>query len=96
MEKQMRELLERSFEGDKVIAYIEALEKENELLKRENKALDEEGTLKCELNQKLEKALDKACKRQADCGFCHGKTRTSEKCNDKNYCANCWKEWSMK
>lgn len=35
--------------------------KENELLKREVKALDEEGVMKCELNKKLSKALDKAC-----------------------------------
>lgn len=38
-----------------------ALQIENDLLKRENKALDEESVLKCKLNQKLEKALDKAC-----------------------------------
>lgn len=40
-----------------------ALQIENDLLKRENKALDEESVLKCKLNQKLEKALDKACEK---------------------------------
>ncbi len=63
MEKQMRELLERSFKGNEVIAYIESLEMDNMLLTKENKALTLEGELKCELNQKLEKALDKACEK---------------------------------
>ncbi|WP_196029344.1 hypothetical protein [Longicatena caecimuris] len=61
MEKSMRELLERSYEGDKVIAYIESLEADNMLLTRENKALADESEMKCELNHELSKALDKAC-----------------------------------
>lgn len=96
MKKKMRELLERSFEGDKVISYIESLEADNMLLTRENKALDEEGILKCELNQKLQKQVDKLCKRQADYSFCHGENRTSEKCSDKDYCFKCWKEWAKR
>lgn len=39
MKKSMRELLERSFGGDEVIAYIEELEKNNTLLEREKKHL---------------------------------------------------------
>lgn len=37
MEKSMCELLERSFDGDEVIKYIEELEKNNTLLEREKK-----------------------------------------------------------
>lgn len=41
--------------------YLEKLEKEIELLKRENKALADDNEMKCELNDKLSKTLDKAC-----------------------------------
>ena len=82
MEKSMRELLERSFQGKRVIAYIESLEQDNMLLTKERDALAKESEMKCELNQQLNKQVDKLCKRQADCGFCHGKTKSSEKCTD--------------
>ena len=41
-------------------AYKQAQE-EIALLKRENKALSDDNEMKCELNEKLNKALDKAC-----------------------------------
>lgn len=53
MKKSMRELLERSFCGDEVIAYIEELEKNNTLLEKEKKALADDNEMKCELNHEL-------------------------------------------
>lgn len=80
MEKQMRELLERSFKGNEVIAYIESLEMDNMLLTKENKALTLEGELKCELNQKLKKALDNAIKE------CCINVTGSDACNSLEEC----------
>ncbi len=57
MEKSMRELLERSFDGHEVIAYIEELEKNNTLLEREKQALTDDNEMKCELNHQLQKKL---------------------------------------
>lgn len=74
----------------------EKLEKEKELLERENRALADDNELKCELNEELNKALKKLCKRQAKTGFCHGKTKSSDKCRDKEYCAKCWYKYAMK
>jgi hypothetical protein len=50
----MKALLLETYKGKEIIQYIE-------LLERENKFLDEEGVAKCELNEKLSKALDRAC-----------------------------------
>lgn len=61
MTKEMRELLESTQNGDKVIAYIESLEQDTMLLTRENKALADDNELKCELNQELSLALNLAC-----------------------------------
>ena len=49
--------------SERIVEANMKLLKENELLKREVKTLDEEGVMKCELNEKLSKALDKACKK---------------------------------
>lgn len=57
MEKSMRELLERSFQGKRVIAYIESLEQDNMLLTKERDALAKESEMKCELNHQLQKKL---------------------------------------
>lgn len=89
MKKEMKALLLETYKGDEIIEYIE-------LLERENKALDEEGVMKCELNEKLSKALDKICNRQARLGFCHGAAKSSIKCRDKKECAKCWKGWCLK
>ena len=61
MTKEMRELLESTQNGDKVIAYIESLEQDTMLLTRENKALADDNELKCELNQELSLALNLGC-----------------------------------
>ena len=61
MTKEMRELLESTQNGDKVIAYIESLEQDTMLLTRENKALADDNELKCEFNQELSLALNLAC-----------------------------------
>lgn len=96
MEKQMRELLKRNLQDDKVVAYIESLEMDNMLLTRENQALTIEGELKCELNQELQKQVTKLCERNAKLGFCHGTSRSSLGCKDKEHCTNCWKEWAKR
>lgn len=72
------------------------LAEENNLLKREVKALDEEGVQKCELNEKLSKALDKACKELANAvnfkeKYC---SETLYRTNDKTF--EKWREWCMK
>lgn len=88
MEKQMRELLERSFKSNEVIAYIESLEMDNMLLTKENKALTLEGELKCELNQKLEKALDKACEELENLSYVKGLGQVGRNFKE-------WKEWCL-
>ena len=68
-------------------AYRQAQE-EIALLKRENKALSDDNEMKCELNEELNKALDKACCLiEEDIG------------NIKDWLDynrfNSWKEWAM-
>lgn len=82
--------------AEKIVNANLDLFEENKLLKREVKALDEEGVMKCELNEKLSKALDKICNRQAYLSFCHGTVRSNIKCNDEKECAKCWREWCLK
>lgn len=68
-------------------AYKQAQE-EITLLKRENKALADDNEMKCELNEELNKALDKAC-----CVI------EEERGNIKYWLDynsfNSWKEWSL-
>lgn len=71
-------------------AYKQAQE-EIKLLKRENKALADDNVLKCELNEELNKALDKACE-ELDFLNC----RLLDHCNKYNRLnADEWKEWAM-
>lgn len=82
--------------SERIVEANMKLLKENELFKREVKALDEEGVMKCELNEKLSKALDKMIneylKYDNDCPFMNDK-----KHNCDGLCGNkCWKEWCMK
>ena len=71
-------------------AYRQAQE-EIALLKRENKALSDDNEMKCELNEKLNKALDKACE-ELDFLNC----RLLDHCNKYNRLnADEWKEWAM-
>ena len=101
MKKSMRELLERSFGGDEVIAYIEELEKNNTLLEREKKALTDDNEMKCELNHQLQKQVDNLAETLADVSDC---TKCSEACPIDNpqdcdcecFDAEVWKEWAMK
>lgn len=47
-----------SISAYRILRYkIDELEKENELLKRENKALADDNEMKCELNEKLSKEV---------------------------------------
>lgn len=94
MEKQMQESLSKLKDGNRIIKYITSLETDNMLLTKEKDALAKESEMKFELNHKLDKALKKVCKRQAAYKFCHGKTKSSEKCRDEEYCANCWEAWA--
>ncbi len=101
MEKQMRELLERSYKGSEVIAYIESLEMDNMLLTKENKALTLEGELKCELNHNLQKQVDKLASKLAEFSWfipCHYACPigNQEKCKRECDSADTWKEWCMK
>lgn len=75
-------------------AYKQAQE-EIALLKRENKALSDDNELKCELNEKLEKQVKKLCEYEAWRNGCHGSFKTSDRCYDKEKCAECWKEWAI-
>lgn len=98
MKKEMKELLQNTYKGNEIIEYIE-------LLERENKALDEEGVAKCELNKQLEKALDKACELISsdvciNCYACYFekecKSKEADKCIANNMNKEEWKEWCMK
>lgn len=87
MEKSMRELLERSFEDDKVIAYIEELEKANTVLTRNNNA--------------LQKQVDKLAEKLADVSDCTTCEKAcpignSEDCDCECFDENVWKEWAKK
>lgn len=84
-------------------SYDELLE-ENELLRREVKALDEEGVQKCELNEKLSKALDKACEVLSDCVMMQCGQCPKYKAQGEYLCDICcydtlnkdqWREWSL-
>lgn len=82
--------------SERIVEANMKLLKENELLKREVKALDEEGVQKCELNEKLSKALDKACKELSIADNFKEKycSETLYRTNDKTF--EEWKEWCMK
>ena len=102
MKKSMRELLERSFQGDKVIAYIDSIEADNMLLTKERDALANEFEKKHELNQKLQKQNDKLASKiveLSDYAYCKivcpvGKAfcPCEDECKDKEV----WKEWAKK
>ena len=73
MEKSRKERLKLSFCGDEDIAYIESLEKQikvlkrnNALLEREKKALIDDNEMKCELNHDLQKKVDKLAEKLAN------------------------------
>lgn len=68
-------------------AYRQAQE-EIALLKRENKALSDDNEMKCELNEKLNNALDKVC-----CVIEEDRGNIKD-CLDYNR-FNSWKEWAM-
>ena len=68
-------------------AYKQAQE-EIVLLKRENKALADDNELKCELNEKLNKALDKAC-----CIIEEDRGHIKNSLDYNSF--NSWKEWAM-
>lgn len=101
MEKSMRELLERSFGGDEVIAYIEELENNNTLLEREKKALADEAEMKCELNYELQKQVDNLAKTLANLSDYFNCERACPignplACDSECFDANVWKEWAKK
>ncbi len=68
-------------------AYRQAQE-EIALLKRENKALADDNEMKCELNEKLNKALDKAC-----CIIEEDRGHIKNSLDYNSF--NSWKEWAM-
>ena len=68
-------------------AYRQAQE-EIALLKRENKALADDNEMKCELNEKLNKALDKAC-----CIIEEDRGHIKNSLDYNSF--NSWKEWSL-
>ena len=100
MKKSMRELLERSFDGHEVIAYIEELEKNNTLLEREKKALTDDNEMKCDLNHDLQKQVDKlACKLAEIAEYAPCCVNVCPIGNPSNCNAECeesdkWKEWA--
>ena len=101
MEKSMRELLERSFGGDEVIAYIEELEKNNTLLEREKKALTDDNEMKCELNYELQKQVDNLAKTLANLSDYFNCERACPignplACDSECFDADIWKEWAKK
>lgn len=101
MEKSMRELLERSFCGDEVIAYIEELERNNALLEREKKALADDNEMKCELNHELQKQVDKLAETLADVSDCMNckvacPIGNPLDCDCECFDAEKWKEWAKK
>lgn len=82
--------------SERIVEANMKLLKENELLKREVKTLDEEGVMKCELNEKLSKALDKACKKLVE-----KQDEIDEMNNGKSYpwytekSEKEWREWCL-
>lgn len=91
--------------SERIVETNMKLLKENELLKREVKTLDEEGVMKCELNEKLSKALDKACEelnklcKQTKCKNCHFVKEQEDCFNDcpvsGNQDKSIWREWCL-
>lgn len=73
---------------DELEKQYKALQIENDLLKRENKALDEECMMKCELNQKLINALDKACEELENLSYVKGLGQVGRNFKE-------WKEWCL-
>ena len=64
------------------------VQEEIELLKRENKALADDNEMKCELNEELNKALDKAC-----CVIEEDRGNIKDWLDYNRF--NSWKEWAM-
>lgn len=64
------------------------VQEEIKLLKRENKALADDNVLKCELNEELNKALDKAC-----CIIEEDRGHIKNSLDYNSF--NSWKEWAM-
>lgn len=101
MEKSMRELLERSFQGKRVIAYIESLEQDNMLLTKERDALAKESEMKCELNYELQKQVDNLAKTLANLSDYFNCERACPignplACDSECFDADIWKEWAKK
>lgn len=80
------------------------LAEENEILKRENKALDEEVAQKCKLNEQNCKALDKICEILSDCAKMQCGRCPKYKEQGDYWCDICyydtlnkdqWKEWAL-
>lgn len=70
-------------------AYRQAQE-EIALLKRENKALSDDNEMKCELNEELNKALDKTCEELETFDMTFNNADFDEVKNKEQ-----WKEWSL-
>ncbi len=108
MEKSRKERLKLSFMGDEDIAYIESLEKQievlkrnNALLEREKKALADEAEMKCELNYELQKQVDNLAKTLANLSDYFNCERACPignplACDSECFDENVWKEWAMK
>ena len=60
------------------------------LLKRENKALSDDNEMKCELNEELNKALDKTCEELETFDMTFNNADFDEVKNKEQ-----WKEWSL-
>lgn len=95
--------------GDEDIAYIESLEKQievlkrnNALLEREKKALADDNEMKCELNHDLQKQVDKlACKLAEIAEYAPCCVNVCPIGNPSNCNAECeesdkWKEWCLR
>lgn len=108
MEKSRKERLKLSFCGDEDIAYIESLEKQikvlkrnNALLEREKKALIDDNEMKCELNHELQKQVDKLAYKLAEITE-HTPCSSAcpignpEECDCECNRVDKWKEWAKK
>ena len=110
MEKSRKERLKLSFMGDEDIVYIESLEKQievlkrnNELLEREKKALSDDNEMKCKLNHDLQKQVDKLASKIAEiidenytpC-YLACPLGNPMKCNGECRKPDSWKEWAKK
>lgn len=81
--------------SERIVEANMKLLKENEILRSEIKALDEEVAQKCELNEKICKALDKACAELSSMDY-------KLKMHENPYAYTCdytdeeeWKKWAM-